>query len=163
MLVTSKLIEANMEMGDASNRSNSVAISNVTEDLRLSVINFLYNFVNESIDETKKSEGNYTSYRLAYHFAESYEEKKIQGIESSPMLRLMQKGTKNLRAFDQADLAENIVYLMQSYTDHPDLPHILEVICVCGLYRNLAEKFVNFGILKDIVSRMVVPRLSICV
>ena len=75
----------------------------------------------------------------------------MQGVESSPMLRLIQNGTKNLRAFDQADLAENIVYLMQSYTQHQDLSHILEVICVCGIYSKLAQKFVNFGILKDIV------------
>ena len=56
LLVTSKLLEANLEVDEAGNPANNV-INNVTEDLRLAVIDFLYEFVNEGIDETKKSEG----------------------------------------------------------------------------------------------------------
>lgn len=83
---------------------------------------------------------------------ESYEEKKIQGAESSPIQRLIEKGTKNLRAFDESELAENIVYMMQHYSKNIEfLVKIFEIILICGLYKPLAYKFVNFGILKDIV------------
>jgi hypothetical protein len=75
----------------------------------------------------------------------------VQGA-ISPIQRLIEKGTKNLRAFDQADLAENIVYLIQFYDKNMDvLIKIFEIISVCGLYRSLANKLVNFGILKDVV------------
>ena len=73
-------------------------------------------------------------------------------MESSPMQRLIEKGTKNLRAFDQSELSEDIVYLMQYYSkDIDSLIPIFEVICHCVLYKPLAQKFVNFGSLKDIV------------
>lgn len=87
--------------------------------------------------------------------SESFEEKKIQGAESSPIQRLIEKGTKNLRAFNESDLSENIVYMMQHYNKNFDfLIKIFEIILICGMYRPLAYKFVNFGILKDIVSRV---------
>ena len=140
-----------------SERLNSTPIViniNDSEDLRMSVIAFLYSFVDEGIDEIKKQDGNFMlhiSYLWSI-FSESYEEKKLLGTESSPMQRLIEKGTKNLRAFDQSELAEDIVYLMQYYSkDIEMLIPIFEVICDCVLYKTLAQKFVNFGFLKDIV------------
>lgn len=86
-------------------------------------------------------------------YLESYDEKKIRGAETSPLQRIIEKGTKNLRAFDESDLAESIVYMMQHYSRNMEfLMKIFEIILVCGLYRPLAYKFVNFGILKDIVN-----------
>ena len=140
-----------------SERLNSTPIvinNNDSEDLRMSVIAFLYSFVDEGIDEIKKQDCNFMLY-ISYScsiFSESYEEKKLLGTESSPMQRLIEKGTKNLRAFDQSELAEDIVYLMQYYSkDIEMLIPIFEVICDCVLYKTLAQKFVNFGFLKDIV------------
>jgi hypothetical protein len=123
-------------------------INNVSDDLRHATLEFLYCYANEGINEIRMQ-------------AESFEEKKVQGA-ISPMQRLIEKGTKNLRAFDQADLAENIVYLMQYYGKNMEgLMKIFEIISVCGLYRPLANKLVNFGILKDVVSLRINPNLVI--
>jgi hypothetical protein len=57
-----------------------------------------------------------------------------------------------LRAFDQADIAEHIIYLIQHYNKNLEaLIKIFEIISVAGIYRALAQKLVNFGILKDVV------------
>ncbi len=73
-------------------------------------------------------------------------------FEASPMERLLLYGTKNLKALDKSDLVEDIIFTMQYYSKNYEfLLPLLDVISNCVLYKNLAQKFSNFGILKDIV------------
>jgi len=134
------MTQKHLEVTEGYTPESSVIINAFSDDLRVSVLTFLNNFINEGIEDIKAQ-------------GESFEEKKIQGSESSPLQRLIEKGTKNLRAFDESDLSENIVYMMQHYSKNMVfLLKIFEIILTCGLYKNLAYKFVNFGILKDIIN-----------
>lgn len=57
-----------------------------------------------------------------------------------------------MRAIDKSDLVEDIIFTMQNYQKNYEfLLPILELISSCILFRNLAQKFSNFGILKDII------------
>jgi len=125
-----------------------VIINVFSDELKISVLEFIHSFINEGVEEIKLQ-------------GESYEEKKIQGAESNPIQRLIEKGSKNLRAFDESELVEQIVYLMQYYSKNMVfLVKIFEIILVCGMYRNLAQKFVNYGILKDMVSGQICLQLT---
>ena len=74
-------------------------------------------------------------------------------FEASPMERLLMYGTKNLKALDKSELVEDIIFTMQYYSKNYEfLLPLLDVISSCVLYKNLAQKFSNFGILKDIVN-----------
>jgi hypothetical protein len=76
-------------------------------------------------------------------------------LEASPMQRLLMNGTKNLRAIDKSDLVEDIIFTMQFYAKNYEfLLPLLDMISNCVLYKNLAQKYSNFGILKDIVSEL---------
>jgi len=122
------------------NLEQDVIINVFSDDLRISVLDFVHSFINEGVEEIKLQ-------------GESYEEKKIQGAESNPIQRLIEKGTKNLKAFDESEIVEQIVYMMQYYSKNMVfLVKIFEIILVCGMYRNLAQKFVNYGILKDMIN-----------
>ena len=73
-------------------------------------------------------------------------------FEASPIQRLLLNGTKNLRAVDKSDLIEDIIFTMQFFSKNYDfLLPLLDLISNCVRYRSLAQKFSNFGILKDIV------------
>lgn len=75
------------------------------------------------------------------------------------MQRLLANGTKNLRALDKSELVEDIIFTMQFYSrNYEFLLPLLDLISTCVLYRSLAQKFSNFGILKDIVSLSAHPR-----
>ena len=77
---------------------------------------------------------------------------KSQMFEASPLQRLLVSGTKNLRSLDKSDLVEDIIFTMQYYSKNYDfLLPLLDLISTCVLYKSLAQKFSNFGILKDIV------------
>ena len=149
--------QKHLEVTEGYTPESSVIINAFSDDLRVSVLTFLHSFINEGIEEIKLQGGNENFLHFLWKISlESFEEKKIQGSESSPLQRLIEKGTKNLRAFDESDLSENIVYMMQHYSKNMVfLVKIFEIILTCGLYKNLAEKFVNFGILKDIVRRKI--------
>lgn len=74
-------------------------------------------------------------------------------FEASPLQRLLIYGTKNLRALDKSDLVEDIIFTMQYFSKNYEfLLPLLDLISTCVLYKSLAQKFSNFGILKDIVS-----------
>jgi len=63
----------------------------------------------------------------------------------------MQKGTMNLGALNDSLVIEDIISTLQCYQKNYDyLLPILDVISSCVLFRGLAEKFSNFGLLKDI-------------
>lgn len=68
------------------------------------------------------------------------------------MQQVLQKGTKNLRAINSSDIIEEIIFTMQNYQKNYEyLLPLLDLISNCILYRDLAQKFSNFGILKDII------------
>lgn len=76
----------------------------------------------------------------------------MNGYEQSPKQELLTKGTKNLRAIHSSDLVEDIIFTMQLYAKHYEfLLPLLDLISNCILYKDLAQKFSNFGILKDII------------
>ena len=78
---------------------------------------------------------------------------KSQMFEASPLQRLLLSGTKNLRSLDKSDLVEDIIFTMQYYSKNYEfLLPLLDLISTCVLYKSLAQKFSNFGILKDIVN-----------
>ncbi|CAD8169691.1 unnamed protein product [Paramecium pentaurelia] len=107
-------------------------------ELRMPVIKFLKCFAEEGISEIMKEEA-------------SFEQQKKQ-TELSPLQHLLKNGTRNLRALNQSNLIENIIFTMQHYSKQYEyLLPLLELISSCILYRDLAAKFSNFGILKDIV------------
>jgi len=68
----------------------------------------LKNFCSEGIEDILRQEGNHLNYII-----ESLADKsqKLQ-FEASPMQRLQNTGTKNLRAMDKCDLIEDIIYTM---------------------------------------------------
>jgi hypothetical protein len=107
--------------------------------LRYWALDFLFKYMNEGIEEIKMQE-------------ESFEEKKVQA-SVSPIQRLIEKGTRNLRSFDQSELMPEIIILINKYQDNPEiLVKIAEIVSVCALYRPLAQKVVDLGILKDIIN-----------
>ena len=77
---------------------------------------------------------------------------KKQLFEDSPLQRLLKNGSKNLKALNDSDLVEDIIFTMQNYSKNYDfLLPLLDLISNCVLYRELAKKFSNFDLLKDIV------------
>lgn len=53
---------------------------------------------------------------------------------------------------DKCDLVEDIIYTMQYYSKKYEyLLPLLEMISNCVLYKNLCQKFTNYGVLKDII------------
>ncbi len=76
---------------------------------------------------------------------------KLQ-FEASPMQRLQNNGTKNLRAMDKCELIEDIIYTMQYYSKKYEfLLPLLEMISNSVVYKSLCQKYTNYGILKDII------------
>ncbi|KRX04785.1 Armadillo-type fold [Pseudocohnilembus persalinus] len=121
------------------NETNEIYNQEITQTLRYYAINFLKSFSCENIDEIMQKEKN-------------FENKKMQGYEKSPLTQLMNDGTKNLRALLESELVEDIIFTMQYYQKNYEyLLPLLDLISSCILFRDLAQKFSNFGILKDII------------
>lgn len=114
--------------------------SQVSHQIRYEVIKFLKNFCSDGIDEILRME-------------ESLKDKdEKHSFDMSPMQRLLMNGTKNLRAIDKSELVEDIIFTMQFYSKNNEiLLPLLDMISNCVLFKGLAQKFCNFGILKDIV------------
>ncbi|EAR84467.2 hypothetical protein TTHERM_00691650 (macronuclear) [Tetrahymena thermophila SB210] len=111
----------------------------VTESLRYSAIIFLRNFSDEGIDTILQAEKN-------------FEKAKMQGYEPSPLQKLLNEGSKNLRAINKSDVIEDIIFTMQYYQKNYEyLLPLLDLISNCIMFKDLAQKFCNFGILKDII------------
>lgn len=53
---------------------------------------------------------------------------------------------------EKSDLIEDLIFTMQYYSKNNEiLLPLLDLISNCVLYKGLAARFSNFGILKDIV------------
>lgn len=76
----------------------------------------------------------------------------MQGYEPSPLAKLLNEGSKNLLAINRSEMIEEIIFTMQYYqANYEYLLPILDLISNCIMFRELAQKFCNFGILKDII------------
>jgi len=74
------------------------------------------------------------------------------GATSSPMKRLYEKGTRNLIAISNSDVADTLVSLIASGSCSNDLRvSMTEAIGSTALYVKVAERYAYMGVLKDLV------------
>jgi len=63
----------------------------------------------------------------------------MQGYEPSPLAKLMNEGSKNLRAINDSEMIEDIIFTMQYYQKNYEyLLPILDLISNCIMFRELA-------------------------
>jgi uncharacterized protein YgbK (DUF1537 family) len=82
----------------------------------------------------------------------SIEDKLLFGSTSSPMKRLYEKGTRNLIAISNSQVADALVNLIASGSCSNDLRvSMTEAIGCTALYCKVAERYAYMGVLKDLV------------
>lgn len=70
---------------------------------------------------------------------ENFEKAKMQGYEASPLQKLLNEGSKNLRAINKSELIEEIIFTMQHYQKNYEyLLPILDLISNCIMFKDLA-------------------------
>ena len=80
------------------------------------------------------------------------EDKLIYGYESSPVLRLHEQGNRNLRAVAKSDVPNALIsFLAAKENSQEALIAAIEAVGHCALYRPVAVKFSQLGLLKDLV------------
>ena len=107
----------------------------------------------------KKSEPEFSgaNNKPANDLNDSEVKKYIEKRELLIAENLKTEGTKNFRALEQSDLPDALVYFLQHNTTIPELCIVsLEVLNYCVMYIKLVEKFCTLGLLKDIVSFILV-------
>ena len=84
---------------------------------------------------------------------QSLHEKKIAGGVESPLQRLYAKGNRNLINIHKSEIPETLVNVLAANSSNSEyLVFIVEAISDCSLYRPIAHKFANMGVLKDLVT-----------
>jgi len=115
------------------------------ESLRLTAIQFISRYAYENIPEILKAE-------------ESFENKKNQGFEISPLQRLIEGGTKSLEAVSQSTLVDALLSLVLRYQTNPEyLYPLIETFSYMVMYKKLAQHLCAKQIL-----RLVVDTVFLC-
>jgi hypothetical protein len=83
---------------------------------------------------------------------ESFENKKNQGYEISPLQKLIESGTKNLEAISQSNLIDTLLELIGRYQTSPEyLYPLIETFSYMIMYRKLAQHLCAKQILRLII------------
>lgn len=77
---------------------------------------------------------------------------QIYGNKMSPLTMLYMNGNRNLKGILESDVPEALVDVLAANDRSSDyMVYIVEAISNCSLYRPIAYKFANMGVIKDLV------------